>query len=1791
MTKLFLNTTLSLLLAFIFHETGQGQVLGTAIESWDFSNGLPSNWSSGSSSGIAHWEYRGPSTNPNINICSRGSCGAGTVPIQSLTQSNGFMIFDSNFWDDPGTACGGNIGGGSDPGPHTAWLITNSIDLSAHPEVYITFQQQLRSYSATSSVQYSINNGATWQNIPSLDQTGVITSPSVQWKSASIGSLVGGQANVKFKFLFDGFYYHWCIDDITVYTPAFNNLQVSNTQFTNYNELVNPLVNMMYDQFPAFMPPTVLPNCSINNIGTNSQNNIIVQNKIIKLTTSTTIYDQSTAPVDIAAGANATASNPSQIITNGVGDYIVTFDVTQNQTDEDYSNNKDTLDFEIHPFTIARDEGPADNIYNNNNIYPNTTTTEVGAIFKFPFNNLRKIYSMQVGIGEGTLPGTIIQGYIYIPSMDSILATTQPYTINLADINGIGEEKMITLPLITPLPINSATLDYPEIVLDTITNETMPNPYVGSIAAMVRNMSPGQPFYIARSGEAPANTTYLHYPDEQDLYYLLKIPQVRLNLFTNTQVPGCMVDSAMNYNPLATVDDGSCDYPGCTQEQYDNYSPVWNWDDGSCIYIGCLDPAADNYNPLATQIVNCIYSGCMDPLASNFDPIANVSDSSCIYPGCMDPLADNFNPTANFDDGSCYYLGCTNTLATNYDSTATVDDGSCLFAGCTDPLAGNYNPSANVDDGSCFYLGCMDINADNYDSTATVDDGSCFYLGCTDALANNYDPTATVNDGSCLYYGCTDNTAINFEATANFNDGSCMYLIASLFSDITSGCNPLTITVINQTISYPQSTCEFIFSNGDTIYNCSPSFNYTFDTPGDYSITYNYYYDGFPSTAQLNNIVVHPIPNTPIISDNNGILTCGNITPGLNYQWQLNGINIFNATNSTFNNTTITNYLSGDFQLIATNAFGCADTSLNLHVLQPRFTLTDNTICQNETAQISVANLNVPNTNCMVNWGDGLSEIIIAPILLEHNYTNAGNYTIDLTCMDLLDTGYYSDNLTVDSIPIIPLLNYNFGNLSIINPESGINYQWENNQMIWPGASSTNLNLFNNGIYQNGWYNANAVNSWGCVSSSDSIFIAQPYFTNPQDSICPNISLLLNNTTEIISPMVCSTNWGDGTLNTNDAHSYTQSGFYSIEMTCSAFGQSYTYLDSIFIFTQPNQPQIQYNYPNVLINNFETGVSYQWYLNQALVSGATSSTLNIFNVNTFNNGWYEVTSTNNLGCAVYSDSLAVLQPYFNISDPSVCPGEATVLNQLTQAWDETCNVNWGDGYIDALTNSTISHIYNDTASYMITMNCINPFTNGYYTTSITMNPIPDSPLLTYTIGTVQCTNFDMSLNYQWYYNQNPVSGSVQSAINVFNGNNFNNGWYEMAATNNFNCTTYSDSLYVLQPFFFADINLACANDSISINNQTQSNSAFNCTIQWGDGSTTLSNDPVESHLYNQGSEYLISMVCSDNFGSGYYTDTVTILSAPLIPSLQYNQPNVWCTNCSAGLSYDWSVWNNDIANATNYNWNIWNGANYTNGPYQLNVIGINGCTSSSDTLWIVQPYFEIAIDSICQFDSTAINNLTDGLSWLTCTIHWGDGTTAPWSMNPAYHNYSGYGPENITLECQSNTNSTIGTMQQSLMVMPTPQPLLLDANGSITCSNGSSQWITSWVIDNQVQSPFANTLSISNELGMNYLFTATTDFGCQGSSSITTNFVPPLVQEQVAIFSVYPNPTHDFINVPEAENGDRIQIMNSEGKIVFISQIQSASSRIDISSLAQGMYTISIIHRDQLKTAQFLISR
>ena len=143
--------------------------------------------------------------------------------------------------------------------------------------------------------------------------------------------------------------------------------------------------------------------------------------------------------------------------------------------------------------------------------------------------------------------------------------------------------------------------------------------------------------------------------------------------------------AACNYDAIATVDDGSCDYlvcAGCTNANYMEYDSGFSQPGqaaavtaGYCttlIVYGCTNPLYLEYDPIANTddgscLTNIVY-GCFD------DTLENDGDSAFINYGCSNPLSTISCvevPAVNTDDGSCVPKNTCPTLTANIDAPGT----------------------------------------------------------------------------------------------------------------------------------------------------------------------------------------------------------------------------------------------------------------------------------------------------------------------------------------------------------------------------------------------------------------------------------------------------------------------------------------------------------------------------------------------------------------------------------------------------------------------------------------------------------------------------------------------------------------------------------------------------------------------------------------------------------------------------------------------------------------------------------------------------------------------------------------------------------------------------------------------------------------------------------------------------------------------------------------------------------------------------------------------------------------
>ena len=363
----------------------------------------------------------------------------------------------------------------------------------------------------------------------------------------------------------------------------------------------------------------------------------------------------------------------------------------------------------------------------------------------------------------------------------------------------------------------------------------------------------------------------------------VEITDIRLVMSAAAAVSGCTESSASNYNPEATIDDGSCECPNLVGTwQLSNMlvgdggnTIWWAWDASSgtrgCfqddIYFFHEDGSFQNILQGETWVEPWQETGpegCGAPVAPHNG--FNHATWSC-----------GGNQLTIHGEGA--YLGLAKVINGNELSNSGTEAPNSITYSIVEVQnnAQTITLEIEIDGGKMWWfvmnrteiIGCADSSACNYDSEALVDNGTCLTLdqcgvcggdnstcgGCTDSSACNYDPDAIIDDGTCLTLldecgvcggdnssciGCTDSAACNYDAQAIIDDGSCLTLdecgVCGGDNSSCSGCTHENATNYDSTANVEDGSCLYsqdAYDAGVASVECPPCANS--DCPGDFT--------------------------------------------------------------------------------------------------------------------------------------------------------------------------------------------------------------------------------------------------------------------------------------------------------------------------------------------------------------------------------------------------------------------------------------------------------------------------------------------------------------------------------------------------------------------------------------------------------------------------------------------------------------------------------------------------------------------------------------------------------------------------------------------------------------------------------------------------------------------------------------------------------------------------------------------------------------------------------------------
>ncbi len=422
----------------------------TVIVTWDFSTGLPAGWSTpngiGGTPASTKWVYRGPSTTPNTNTGSQGAYATGTGVIQSPTRTNGFFIFDSDYLDNNGVA--GNFGGGASASPHTAYLVSEVIDLGDFSTVDFQFNQYYRKFAGIGGntalsgtyVDFSIDGGTTWPYTFTYNsEIGVNgLTPSNDVEVRNISAAVGGQSNVRFRFRFDGDYYFWMIDDVQLIgVPDYRAEYVAWNGFSPQELVFEPNagasklgINTLDQSREVFFYANVL------NSGAEALTNVRLDIDF-QLNGGATFATRSSAVLDTlfpgdTLDLNTLNTFADPFVPAALGAYTFVFKVVS----DSLTLLSDTGVFVVDDSILSLDFANADNYIGTAQI--GAANSAIASRFDIQNNDRANATSVDVFIGPGTVPGSVINVSVHDSSTFPTFATplkSVSHTVTAGDVS------------------------------------------------------------------------------------------------------------------------------------------------------------------------------------------------------------------------------------------------------------------------------------------------------------------------------------------------------------------------------------------------------------------------------------------------------------------------------------------------------------------------------------------------------------------------------------------------------------------------------------------------------------------------------------------------------------------------------------------------------------------------------------------------------------------------------------------------------------------------------------------------------------------------------------------------------------------------------------------------------------------------------------------------------------------------------------------------------------------------------------------------------------------------------------------------------------------------------------------------------------------------------------------------------------------------------------------------------------------------------------------------------------
>jgi hypothetical protein len=332
------------------------------------------------------------------------------------TRGRGAAIFSSDFLDNRGIRST-NFGGGQAPSPNKGELWSPIIDATGYSNMKVYFSSVYRHFYpgtnatclSSTGISWSEDGGTTWKPIVCISENdGYGTNESQRNAPISV-RLQGsrGTNKFRFKFVFDGDYYHWTVDDVKLAAPKYdvridpNWVAITQTDYQKNN--IDTL---------RFMADVI-------NNGSATAKNVKLTASVIDNATQAVVYSVTRNYGDLKADSVAEneLTGAGYLLPNTVKPYDIRYTVTADSADAFTADN--TISFTdgngvyVRDSLARMDRNDGNFVYKQGYTLNNTGTFSVGNYYYFPKGATSTAVRIRAYIGENS-PSDITTSRFYV---------------------------------------------------------------------------------------------------------------------------------------------------------------------------------------------------------------------------------------------------------------------------------------------------------------------------------------------------------------------------------------------------------------------------------------------------------------------------------------------------------------------------------------------------------------------------------------------------------------------------------------------------------------------------------------------------------------------------------------------------------------------------------------------------------------------------------------------------------------------------------------------------------------------------------------------------------------------------------------------------------------------------------------------------------------------------------------------------------------------------------------------------------------------------------------------------------------------------------------------------------------------------------------------------------------------------------------------------------------------------------------------------------------------------------